>query len=218
MMAFQVQRLFQFDAANTTPRNVNASASATFTITPDARNDAPIFTFNSAVLSQVAPPTVTSQEDQGLVTFNDFLLDVLPGPLTALDELANQQIIQPILVEALDPSAFDGPTGQPRLTLKHCDSTRYADLSHSSEREFADWQQSECSLYHSRQRWHNEPRGCRSHGCNLRIRVNAVNDAPSFTLPTRLKSPYSRTTKVGQVFRQHRLTLQPTWSPVHRQQ
>ncbi len=111
--------IVQFDPLNTTPRDVNASASRTFTILPDPINDAPIFTFNPAVLDPTKPavPTINASEDDGTVTVVDFLLDVLPGPVTALDELGNQQIITPILVEALDPSAFDGPTGQPQLVL-----------------------------------------------------------------------------------------------------
>ncbi len=111
--------IVQFDPLNMTPRDVNASASRTFTILPDPINDAPIFTFNPAVLDPTKPavPTINASEDDGTVTVVDFLLDVLPGPVTALDELGNQQIITPILVEALDPSAFDGPTGQPQLVL-----------------------------------------------------------------------------------------------------
>ena len=109
----------QFDPLNTTLRNINASASRTFSILPDPINDAPIFTFNPAVLDATKPafPTINATEDQGTATVTDFLINVLPGPVSALDELANQQIITPILVEALDPSAFDGPTGQPRLVL-----------------------------------------------------------------------------------------------------
>ncbi len=157
--------------------------SATFTITPAPRNDAPIFTFNPAVLSQTAPPTVTSQEDQGLVTVTDFLTDVLPGPLTALDELANQQIIQPILVEALDPSAFDGAAGQPRLVLNT--TTRRATLTYRTAPNV------------NSQTGHNlnvritvqdnggtaNPEDVDRTVATFAIRVNPVNDAPSFTLP-----------------------------------
>ena len=175
--------IVQFDPLITTPRNVNASASTVFTITPAARNDAPIFTFNPSVLSQTAPPTVTSQEDQGLVTINDFLIDVLPGPLTALDELAGQQIIQPILVEALDPSAFDGPTGQPRLVLNT--ATNRATLTYRT------------AAHVNSQTGHNlnvrvtvqdnggtaNPTDVDRTVATFAIRVNPVNDAPSFTLP-----------------------------------
>lgn len=99
----------QFNPANTTLRNINASASRTFTVLPDPINDAPTFAINPAKIDASKPafPTVNAVEDpSSTVTVTDFLINVLPGPSSALDELTGQQIKSPVQVEAIDASAF----------------------------------------------------------------------------------------------------------------
>lgn len=94
-------------------RLANESVPRTFTILPDAINDAPEFTFNPAVLDPAvtAIPTIAATEDQGVVSIPDFIIDARPGPLTALDELVLQSMT--IRVEAVDPLAFKGAVGDP---------------------------------------------------------------------------------------------------------
>ena len=175
----------QFDPLITTPRNVNASASRTFTILPDPINDAPIFTFNPAVLDATKPafPTINATEDQGTATVTDFLLNVLPGPVTALDELINQQIITPILVEALDPAAFDGPTGQPRLVLDT--ATRRATLIFRTAPNVNQNTGNNLQVRITVQDngGVNKPGDDDTTVATFSISVAPVNDVPSFTLP-----------------------------------
>ncbi len=179
----------QFDPAITTPRNVNASASRTFSILPDAVNDAPIFTFNPAVLDATKPsfPTVNSTEDVPLTgnrTITDFLIGVQPGPLTALDELANQLIITPIKVEALDPTAFDGAAGQPQLVLDPV--TRKANLIFRTAPDVNN--NSGKSLLVRVTVQDNggtaKPGDVDTTVATFSISVAPVNDVPSFTIPT----------------------------------
>lgn len=83
------------DGGTAVPRNINTATTRTFTILPDPINDAPEFTI---------PAVINSNEDQGGVTVAGFVTGARPGPITALDELANQTLT--ITVVALDPTAF----------------------------------------------------------------------------------------------------------------
>ncbi|MBX3420875.1 MAG: tandem-95 repeat protein [Pirellulaceae bacterium] len=74
---------------------------ATVTITVHPVNDAPSFALSSNA--------VTSREDQGLVTVDNFMTNLRPGPITAVDELGQTVTL---VVEALTPSAF---TVQPAI-------------------------------------------------------------------------------------------------------
>ncbi len=85
----------------------------TLTIVPAAINDEPEFTFSQSVVVK---------EDAGVVTIPSFVIGARPGPTTALDELASQQLTFQLI--ANQPDAFynydnsvAGPNGLPKLTF-----------------------------------------------------------------------------------------------------
>lgn len=97
-------------AAPVESRTANNSVTSTFTIVPTAINDAPEF--------DLTADTVDTTEDQGLVTFTDIVINALPGPTTALDELASQNLT--LTVVANDPTAF---SVQPDVTFDEAAGT-----------------------------------------------------------------------------------------------
>jgi hypothetical protein len=86
--------------------DVNVSAPQTFTISVQDVNDAPEFSVPNA--------TITINEDLENSPLSGFLTGILPGPATALDELASQTVT--FTVTAVDPSRFNGIAGQPAIS------------------------------------------------------------------------------------------------------
>ncbi len=181
----------QFDPLNTTLRNINAAASRTFSILPDPINDAPTFTINPSKIDATKPtyPTVNAVEDSvGTSTVTDFLINVLPGPASALDELASQQIRTPIEVEAVNPLAF---SQAPALVLVNDTSVpgqnRYrANLTFKTAADVND-NTGQSLLVRFRLQ---DTGGTVNAGdiditdwLTISISVAPVNDVPSFTLP-----------------------------------
>lgn len=74
--------------------NDNIGANETFTIQIRPVNDAPQFTI---------PASITSDEDQGVVSISGFATSIRPGPATAADESTQELAFD---VVAVDPSAF----------------------------------------------------------------------------------------------------------------
>ncbi len=75
--------------------NNNLSTEQTVTLTISAINDAPLFTI---------PSSVTVDEDQGVVSINNFATNVLRGPIGADDE-STQEVS--FVVEAVNPAFFE---------------------------------------------------------------------------------------------------------------
>jgi len=74
--------------------NDNIGANETFTIQIRPVNDAPQFTI---------PASITSDEDQGVVSISGFATSIRPGPATAADESTQELAFD---VVAVDPTAF----------------------------------------------------------------------------------------------------------------
>ncbi len=88
--------------------NSNIAPNQTVTVTITAINDPPEFTI---------PASISSNEDQGVVTIPGFATDIRRGPITALDE-STQQVN--FVVRAIDPTAFEiQPTINPIGTLSY---------------------------------------------------------------------------------------------------
>lgn len=86
--------------------DVHRSAPQTFTISVQDVNDAPQF--------NVPNSTITIDEDLENSPLSGFLTGILPGPATAADELASQTVA--FTVTAVDPTRFNGASGQPRIS------------------------------------------------------------------------------------------------------
>ncbi|MCY3007182.1 MAG: Ig-like domain-containing protein [Planctomycetota bacterium] len=89
----------------------NRSAPKTFTILPVEVNDAPLFT--------IPNPVINILEDLEVSPVASFVTNIVAGPPTATDELGlNPPTLGQTVsfeVTAVDPSRFNGPTGQPRI-------------------------------------------------------------------------------------------------------
>ncbi len=84
-------------------RDTNRSVPRTFTIVPEAVNDAPEFTLGA---------NPTSLEDQGVIVVPGFMTGIRKGPITALDE-----VVQTLSISiAADVNAFTA-TGYPKIDL-----------------------------------------------------------------------------------------------------
>ncbi len=147
------------DSGSGTPPNVNTSAAQSFTITVNPINDAPSFTLPSS--------TTASDEDAGLVTVNGFATNISAGPPNESGQA---------LTFILTPS---GTTGG--LTFSQAPSisatgvlTYQATANANGTASFSVVLQDDGSG--------TPPNVNTSAAQTFTITVNAVNDAPSFTL------------------------------------
>ena len=86
--------------------DVHRSAPQTFTIGVQDVNDAPEF--------NVPNSTITINEDLENSPLSGFLAGIQPGPSSAVDELASQTVS--FTVSAVDPTRFNGLAGQPQIS------------------------------------------------------------------------------------------------------
>jgi VCBS repeat-containing protein len=86
--------------------DVHLSAPQTFTISVQDVNDAPEF--------NVPNSTITIDEDLENSPLSGFLAGIQPGPSSAVDELASQTVS--FTVTAVDPTRFNGLAGQPQIS------------------------------------------------------------------------------------------------------
>lgn len=86
--------------------DVHRSAPQTFTISVQDVNDAPEF--------DVPNSTITIDEDLENSPLSGFLAGIQPGPSSAVDELASQTVS--FTVSAVDPTRFNGLDGQPQIS------------------------------------------------------------------------------------------------------
>ncbi|MDX1927173.1 MAG: Ig-like domain-containing protein, partial [Pirellulaceae bacterium] len=105
--------LIASDSGDGSLPNVNQTVARTFTILPDAVNDAPEFTFD---------PSTPALEDEGVKTVPNFMRGIRKGPTSALDENAQifvDQLGNPtnFAVISADPNAFTA-TGFPTIDLR----------------------------------------------------------------------------------------------------
>lgn len=165
-----------------TQRLANETAPRTFTIVPDAINDAPEFTITQPLITGI-------REDQGEVTIPGFIIDARPGPLSALDELAFQTIT--FELTANDPTAFlngdgsqPGPNGLPRLTYNA--ETDAWDLTFTTAQDVNTLTEHDLGVLVTLR----DDGGMRPNTGDIDfsqqtflIAVDPINDAPTFDLP-----------------------------------
>lgn len=156
---------------NTTdvPRNINQADARTFTILPDPINDAPEFTI---------PASIDSIEDEGLITVADFVTGARPGPITALDELANQKMT--VLVEALDPTAF---SVQPQIVLDEVLGTGVLTYQTNSDVNSLTGHDLRIRVTIQDDGGVNNPGDVDTTIKTFSLNVAEINDSPSFDLP-----------------------------------
>jgi hypothetical protein len=82
-----------------------SSAPVPFTLTVNAVNDEPEFTFNPAAFTPAASGIIQGVEDSGTVVIPDFMLGFAAGPATATDEIAAQTTTWVILSVVQDPGS-----------------------------------------------------------------------------------------------------------------